>query len=304
MGRYDLFESRIQQCTVNPPNQFITGPDDPQNPQNWPKSKKYLVTVLYSLLTFTLTFSSSIFSTATEATSKEFGVSTEVMTLGTSLIVLVRPTLFKPSEPPTVPIRGTLSLTFAPSGFRRRSYGLGSPQYVLHSLSPPPQPYSPPSKQLTRFFLSHRRTLRPQAPPLHRLLHLRDIPNPRRRRPQRRNNHALPLPTRRLRRLNHGRHRRRPRRLLGPRRARPRTRPVHGRGIHRPSRRPDRRRVHRHEPEPRLAMDGIYDVHPSDALLAHRAHALQRELRARHPAAESEPAPLRDEELGASRSGR
>ncbi|RQM04528.1 hypothetical protein DH86_00004445 [Scytalidium sp. 3C] len=66
------------------------GPDDPQNPQNWPKSKKYLVTVLYAILTFTLTFSSSIFSTATDATSKEFGVSTEVMTLGTGLIVLVR----------------------------------------------------------------------------------------------------------------------------------------------------------------------------------------------------------------------
>ncbi|KAL2045924.1 hypothetical protein ABVK25_011945 [Lepraria finkii] len=75
------------------------GPDDPQNPQNWPKSKKYLVTVLYSILTFTLTFSSSIFSTATEATSKEFGVSPEVMTLGTSLIVLgfaVGPMLWGP----------------------------------------------------------------------------------------------------------------------------------------------------------------------------------------------------------------
>ena len=69
---------------------YIIGPDDPQNPQNWPKSKKYVVTVLYAILTFTLTFSSSIFSTATLATSKEFGVSTEVMTLGTSLIVLVR----------------------------------------------------------------------------------------------------------------------------------------------------------------------------------------------------------------------
>lgn len=61
------------------------------NPHNWPKSKKYRVTVLYAILTFVLTFSSSIFSTATVVTSEEFGVSTEVMTLGTSLIVLVRP---------------------------------------------------------------------------------------------------------------------------------------------------------------------------------------------------------------------
>ncbi|KAL8828576.1 MAG: hypothetical protein Q9191_002513 [Dirinaria sp. TL-2023a] len=64
------------------------GPDDPQSPQNWPNSKKYITTVLYSTLTITLTFASSVFSTATEVTSKEFGVSTEVMTLGTALIVL------------------------------------------------------------------------------------------------------------------------------------------------------------------------------------------------------------------------
>lgn len=66
------------------------GPDDPQNPQNWPKSKKYLTTVLYSSCTFCITFASSVFSTATEVTAHEYGVSTEVMTLGTSLVVLVR----------------------------------------------------------------------------------------------------------------------------------------------------------------------------------------------------------------------
>ena len=65
------------------------GPSDPQNPQNWTKSKKYLVTVFYASMTFCITFASTIFSTATEVTAKKFGVSNEVMTLGTSLFVLV-----------------------------------------------------------------------------------------------------------------------------------------------------------------------------------------------------------------------
>ena len=65
------------------------GPDDPQNPHNWKKSKKYTVTVFYASMTFCITFASSIFSTATMVTAKMYGVSNEVMTLGTSLFVLV-----------------------------------------------------------------------------------------------------------------------------------------------------------------------------------------------------------------------
>lgn len=65
------------------------GPNDPQNPQNWKKSKKYIVTVFYSSLTFCITFASTVFSTATMVTAKEFGVSSEVMTLGTSVFVFV-----------------------------------------------------------------------------------------------------------------------------------------------------------------------------------------------------------------------
>lgn len=65
------------------------GPDDPGNPMNWPRSKKWVVTFTFSLMTFVITFASSVFSTATVVTSQEYGVSTEVMTLGTSLFVLV-----------------------------------------------------------------------------------------------------------------------------------------------------------------------------------------------------------------------
>lgn len=67
------------------------GPDDPQKPHNWKKSKKYTITTVYASMTLCITFASSIFSTATMVTAKEFGVSNEVMTLGTSLFVLVSP---------------------------------------------------------------------------------------------------------------------------------------------------------------------------------------------------------------------
>ena len=64
------------------------GPDDPENPMNWPRKKKHFTTVIYASVTFCLTFASSVFSTATMVTAQKFGVSNEVMTLGTSLFVL------------------------------------------------------------------------------------------------------------------------------------------------------------------------------------------------------------------------
>ncbi|KAJ5894712.1 hypothetical protein N7495_006403 [Penicillium taxi] len=63
------------------------GPDDPENPQNFSKSRKWLITVTMSSMTMWITFASSVFSTATEVTAEEFHVSSEVMILGTSLTV-------------------------------------------------------------------------------------------------------------------------------------------------------------------------------------------------------------------------
>ena len=65
------------------------GPDDPQNPQNWSRPKKFATTLLYATMTFCITFASSVFSTATVPTAAKFHVSTEVMTLGTGLFVIV-----------------------------------------------------------------------------------------------------------------------------------------------------------------------------------------------------------------------
>jgi hypothetical protein len=64
------------------------GPDDPDNPMNWSKTKKWISTIMLGIMTFCVTFASSVFSNATEPTAIEYGVSTEVTTLGTSLFVL------------------------------------------------------------------------------------------------------------------------------------------------------------------------------------------------------------------------
>ena len=64
------------------------GPNDPENPQNWSRGYKWFLTITLGIVTFVITFASSIFSTATKATARQFGVSNEVMILGTSLFVL------------------------------------------------------------------------------------------------------------------------------------------------------------------------------------------------------------------------
>jgi hypothetical protein len=77
------------------------GPDDPENPMNWPTSKKWIITIALGIMTFCVTFASSVFSNATVPVAELFGVSTEVTTLGTSLFVLgfgVGPLVTPPSK--------------------------------------------------------------------------------------------------------------------------------------------------------------------------------------------------------------
>lgn len=57
--------------------------DDPANPKNWTFRRRYFLVALLGMTTMCSTFASSIFSTATPAVAAEFGVSTEVATLGT-----------------------------------------------------------------------------------------------------------------------------------------------------------------------------------------------------------------------------
>jgi MFS transporter, DHA1 family, multidrug resistance protein len=66
----------------------FTGPDDPLNPLNWTVRKRVWATILLSLSTFVVTFASSVFSSALRVVAKEFNISNEVATLGTSLFVV------------------------------------------------------------------------------------------------------------------------------------------------------------------------------------------------------------------------
>jgi hypothetical protein len=64
------------------------GPYDPEKPSNWPLWRKWLITIFMGLATFTITFASSVFSTANHVTAELFGVSEIVMILGTSFFIL------------------------------------------------------------------------------------------------------------------------------------------------------------------------------------------------------------------------
>ncbi|KAJ5781304.1 hypothetical protein N7457_006464 [Penicillium paradoxum] len=64
------------------------GPDDAENPKNFPQWRKWVITMMLGLMTICVTFASSVFSTATKQTAKKFGVSQEVMILAISLFVL------------------------------------------------------------------------------------------------------------------------------------------------------------------------------------------------------------------------
>lgn len=63
------------------------GVDDPLHAQNWPMKKKLGIGAILAFDALAATMGSSIFSAATRPVSAEFGVSTEVGTLGTSLFV-------------------------------------------------------------------------------------------------------------------------------------------------------------------------------------------------------------------------
>lgn len=63
------------------------GPDDPYRPLNWAFKKKVWTTALYGFTTMGATFSSSVYSSATEAISDQYHVGVEVSTLGTALFL-------------------------------------------------------------------------------------------------------------------------------------------------------------------------------------------------------------------------
>lgn len=78
-------------CGYHPKNDLVEfdGPNDPGNPKNFPKWRKWLITTSMGLMTFAVTFSSSIFSVAVQPVAEEYGVSSVVATLGVALFLFV-----------------------------------------------------------------------------------------------------------------------------------------------------------------------------------------------------------------------
>ena len=79
----------------NPDIVEFDGPDDPDNPKNWTPTRRACITVCMGLMTFVVTFSSSIFAIAIAPVAEEFNVGTPVATLGVSFFLLVQ----HPSDP-------------------------------------------------------------------------------------------------------------------------------------------------------------------------------------------------------------
>lgn len=88
-----------QDLSARPDLVEFDGPDDPDNPKNWSKRRRWAITVSGALLTFTVTFSSSIFSVAINPVAEEYHIGTVTSTLGVSLFLLgfvFGPILFGP----------------------------------------------------------------------------------------------------------------------------------------------------------------------------------------------------------------
>ncbi|KAJ5157263.1 uncharacterized protein N7482_008363 [Penicillium canariense] len=64
------------------------GMDDPAHPYNWKFSMKLFISILVCSGTFIVSFTSAVFAPGIDSASREFGVGSEVGTLGTTLYVL------------------------------------------------------------------------------------------------------------------------------------------------------------------------------------------------------------------------
>lgn len=75
------------------------GPNDSGNPKNWSKKRRWIITIAGALLTFTVTFSSSIFSVAINPVAQQYHISRVTSTLGVSLFLcgfILGPIIFGP----------------------------------------------------------------------------------------------------------------------------------------------------------------------------------------------------------------
>lgn len=62
--------------------------DDPENPKNWSKAKKWWCTIMIAMVCFTVAFNSAVVTSDIEGVAKEFGVSQEAALLSVTLFVI------------------------------------------------------------------------------------------------------------------------------------------------------------------------------------------------------------------------
>ncbi|KAJ3522315.1 hypothetical protein NMY22_g11940 [Coprinellus aureogranulatus] len=74
--------------TVDDPYVVDWDLDDPDDPYNWPRARKWLITAQLATTTFTISFSSSAYTGGMQYTMEDFGISDSVAILGISLYVL------------------------------------------------------------------------------------------------------------------------------------------------------------------------------------------------------------------------
>lgn len=86
----DEEKPQAEQLPPRDPNLVeFDGPDDPGNPKNWSVKRRTAITISMGMMTFVVTFSSSIFAVAIEPVSREFGIGEVVSTLGVTFFLLV-----------------------------------------------------------------------------------------------------------------------------------------------------------------------------------------------------------------------
>ncbi|KAL1700521.1 major facilitator superfamily domain-containing protein [Schizophyllum commune] len=79
---------KVQPPAEDPNRVAWDGPDDQLNPQNWTETRRWLITLVCSLMTVNVTFASSAPTSATLAIAMDFKVSREVAYLITTMFLL------------------------------------------------------------------------------------------------------------------------------------------------------------------------------------------------------------------------
>ena len=105
-GSSELEQPHIYTSRGNLSNPFLVEfvKDDPRNPMNWSRGRKWFITTIVTLSVFAITFTSSAYSESSNEIIQAFNISTEVFNVGVSLFVLgfaIGPAVWGPlvSEP-------------------------------------------------------------------------------------------------------------------------------------------------------------------------------------------------------------